>query len=81
MKWSYRQDTAYAAHLYKHLTPAASPNASTAQCKHVCDDCTVFTVAWNVNLKYGFYVGFGVPVILTAFSFYAAPQVSSHDAV
>lgn len=37
----------------------------------------VFTVAWNVDLKYGFYVGFGIPIILTAFSFYAAPQASS----
>lgn len=34
----------------------------------------VFTVAWNLDLKYGYYVGFGIPIVLLGLSFFFISQ-------
>ena len=35
----------------------------------------VFAVMWQLDKKYGYYVGFGIPLILNAFSFFIIGQV------
>lgn len=35
----------------------------------------VFSVMWQVDAHYSYYVGFGIPLILNAFTFYIAGEV------